>query len=49
MDHHCAFTGKCIGPASSKFFFLFSFYQFLQCLLGAILVMRFSIKHSLED
>jgi hypothetical protein len=49
MDHHCGFTGSCIGVGNVKYFFLFLIYIFLQCASGAFLILRYSISHNLTD
>jgi hypothetical protein len=49
MDHHCGFTGNCIGFGNLKYFVLFLFYIALQCASGAFLILRYSIQNSLQD
>ena len=48
MDHYCAFIGNVVAKGSYKYFFLFLFYIFIQCALGVILIMKYSITNNLQ-
>ena len=48
MDHYCAFIGNVVAKGSYKYFFLFLFYIFVQCALGVILIMKYSITNNLQ-
>ena len=45
MDHHCVFTGNCVGKGTFKYFFLFNFYVSLQTLIGFLIIVKSKIYH----
>ena len=49
MDHHCAFTGSCIGLGNVKAFILFCLYTMFQSVMGALLILRYAIQNGLEE
>lgn len=34
MDHHCIWTGNCVGRGTARYFVLFNFYTSIQLLIG---------------
>lgn len=49
MDHHCGFTGNCVGPGTVKPFMLFCFYSIVTCFLGVCVIIKYTIKNGIED
>ena len=49
MDHHCGFTGNCVGFGNLKYFVLFLFFIAVQCASGAFLILKYSIQNGLQD
>ena len=46
MDHHCIWTGNCIGRGNLKFFYLFCLYTTLQILVGILIIIRNKLYYS---
>lgn len=49
MDHHCTFTGNCVGRANAKPFVLFLLYTAFQCLSGLFMNLRYCHSSGLLD
>ena len=45
MDHHCIFTGNCVGKGTFKYFVLFNFYVSLQTLIGLTIIIKSKVSH----
>ena len=48
MDHHCAWTGNCVGRTNYKYFVLFTFYITLECFIGICFVVKMKLYDEKE-